>query len=1125
MEFLTPPVPLGPFDLVRQIGRGGMGRVYRALHREQGVHVAVKVLDSARTDDPAFRRAFESEVQSVAGLDHPGIVLVFDHGRVPEAAAAASDGELVEGSPYLVMELAAGGSLADLARTLDWGTLRAVLRVLLDALAHAHARGVVHRDIKRSNVLVGLPGDVRPGLKLSDFGLAHRISELSGVRSFEREAVGTPNYMSPEQVQARFRDYGPWTDLYAVGCLAWSLATGHPVYTGSAVEVMAAHCRSEVPAFEPVLKMPAGLDDWLDRLLQKETWRRYECAADALAALECFGGGDGGEVCLPMRRGRDAPIEAPVSTLTWTLPVAPPRPVTSAPPRMPPNYAVPSFPESWRAKRAIPSFPRMLGVGLGLFGMRRLRLVGRHPLQDRLWEELGHVHRSGRSRAFLVSADPGGGKSRGARWLTERASELGLARIVRIVCGPAAGRQQGLAAAVDRELGLKGLDRAACRDRISELLRRYSAWDARWVVDLVEVVRPANPDGRTLSEERRHEAVAELFDLLASRRPVVIWIEDLERDADVGRLCQKILLRQEAWPAPLLLLATHRSGEPSAAGGEVVREILDSPQASQLQLGPLPRDAERKLVEELLGIAPRLADQVLHRAAGNPMFAVQLVGSWVQRGDLVASPQGFVLRSGAPDDLPDDIHGLWRARIEAITEHEGEDSERALEVAAALGREVDERDWLHACERAGVSDPHQLLTALFEHGLARRHRDGWAFVHGMLRESVERRSRDRGRWQGASRACAEALDKLPGLDPLRRAHRLGRLWEAAGDPPRAALARADGLAATGRVTEAGETAAAVVELARAAGRGGLEGAARIHIGVAAMRERRYEGALVVLEQARSLLEAAADEHGTTEAERLLSRCLASSNRVEEAIELGRSALHRAERLGDPAVRAQVLITLGAVLRRIGRVEEAEKLVLGAAAILDRKGHRLRLAEAWLLAADIRRRRRDLDGAEELLLRCRQLWRDAGSLYAGTVDLNLALLDIERERFEAASVRLAEAIRVADEEGDEYVSCAGRVLGLSASAGLSRWPDVLGLLDQLGQVDRLIADPDTAHAAETAGDLAARADERELAVRCWDLARSLWREVGDRGRLLKTEVKLDELVTSAASLVPVSGPSD
>ena len=178
-------VQLGPFDLQTPIGRGGSGVVWRAIHREQGVLVAVKVL-TAQADPEEFR----NEVQSVAALYHPGVVMVFDHGLVDAKAAAQTQGRLQEGAPWLAMELASQGSLTDLTRRLFWADIHTLLINVLDALAHAHAHGVIHRDIKPGNILLGGPEDYRPGLKLADFGLARGIESTQVIRDIR----GTPAY-------------------------------------------------------------------------------------------------------------------------------------------------------------------------------------------------------------------------------------------------------------------------------------------------------------------------------------------------------------------------------------------------------------------------------------------------------------------------------------------------------------------------------------------------------------------------------------------------------------------------------------------------------------------------------------------------------------------------------------------------------------------------------------------------------------------------------------------------------------------------------------------------------------------------------------------------------------------
>jgi len=1162
MEDSVRPLALGPFDLLDELGQGGMGRVWRARHRLQGTAVAVKILHAARVDDATFRRAFEAEVQSIVALDHPGIVLVHDHGLVPSATAEASGGTVAEGSPYLVMELVRGGSLADLAMPMQWPSLRASLRAILEALAHAHARGVVHRDIKRSNVLIGLAGDARPGLKLGDFGLVHRLNDLSGVRGFEQEAVGTPNYMAPEQVQARWRDYGPWTDLYALGCLGWSLATGRPPFRGNPLEVMAAHVRGPLPPLHLPHDVPAGFAPWLERLLAKQEWSRFPCAADAIFALDALSGGgeSPGGVAIQVASGDGERTAVDLSTRSWTI--APPE--VSAPPDAgepaPPDVFRPSFPRDWRPPREVPPAPGLLGVGLGLFGLRRARFVGREEERDRLWGALGAVDSEHRASVLLLEGEAGEGKSRLARWLCERGHEVGVATVLRIVHGAGAGPRAGLGPAVERHLGLRGLDRDACLARIGRLLRRLDAWDAELVVELVELVRPRSPEavGRSRgSRGRHHAAVLRLIEARARRRPVVLWIEDLAESADGVAFVDALLHRQMRAPASILVLAPVRAIRGSAQVAPDLERLATRARCERLRLGPLPPDAQSELIADLLGLAPPLARHVRERAAGNPLAAVLLVGDWVQGELLVPGSDGFEMIGGAPpEELPGDLHDLWLRRVDASLESLPEDALAALEIAATLGETVLDGEWSAALHAAGLDPGDDLVAALARGGLAQPGEDGWEFVHGMLRETVLHRAREQGRAASWHRACALALTTLPSADPALRAERLGRHWFAAGDwgiciPPllaaadlhwrsgscgaalgvvetasdalsrsgagplerpvlEVAVARADALAAAGRLAEAGAVADGVVGPAEVAGWSDLEAAARVHVAMAHMREHRFEEALVVLEQALTLYLVADDGPGLVEAGRLLARCLGACGRLEEALVRGRAALAAADALGDPVSRAEVLLVLGGLQKRAGRLADAERLCSGAASILVKAGHHARVAEANLVVADVRRRRGDLDGAHGLLERSRATWSESGSLYVGTVDINLGLLDIERGRYVEASERLIAAVEAADLEADRFVAFAGRALLVQALMARSRWDDAGRRLGELEGEEPSLASAETSASVEDAGDRAARANRRELAIRCWTHALAQWDRLELRGPRLRVSVKLEEI---------------
>ena len=165
---------LGPFRLDKKIGKGANGDVWFGRHADSRLPVAVKVLKPELAMNERALLAIKNEVRAVATLDHPHIITIYDHGVIPLELELDTEGAVASGSPYLVMEWAGAGTLDDIETPRDWQTLRRILLTLLDALAHAHAGGVVHRDLKPANILFCGETEARPGLKLADFGLAVR---------------------------------------------------------------------------------------------------------------------------------------------------------------------------------------------------------------------------------------------------------------------------------------------------------------------------------------------------------------------------------------------------------------------------------------------------------------------------------------------------------------------------------------------------------------------------------------------------------------------------------------------------------------------------------------------------------------------------------------------------------------------------------------------------------------------------------------------------------------------------------------------------------------------------------------------------------------------------------------
>src|SRR5579864_6746077 len=440
------------YEVVRELGRGGMGVVYLCRDVVTNDRVALKRLRSPEKGEsrPEESWWFHQEARAVSLLGHPAIVRARDFGQ------------LIDGSPFFVMDVLPGRSVHEWMHTtqLAWSVVWAMVDQVLAALAHAHARGVIHGDLKPSNIMLDLAANGRgPRAYVLDLGLAwlreyRHDSRLDGARAPEvavHSGAGTVGWVAPEQIRRQPALVGPATDLYALGCVMYRVLSGREVFEGNAQDVLRAHKRTAPPAPGLPEDAPTEAATFVLRLLEKKPWRRYEFAADARRAWRA--------------------IKPPQA---WTF-----------------EEMVQAAPNA----QVLPA-AHARSLAPGILSLRAPMLVARHDERRDLWKAVEQVA-SGRPRQALIAliGEAGVGKSRIAEWLCAEVHERGVMLPLRARYGRMPTPLDGITGAINAHFGLEGADRAAVEDALMTRWEVEKGDDEAltWVAATAEWLRPTPP--------------------------------------------------------------------------------------------------------------------------------------------------------------------------------------------------------------------------------------------------------------------------------------------------------------------------------------------------------------------------------------------------------------------------------------------------------------------------------------------------------------------------------------------------------------------------------------------------------------------------------------------------------
>lgn len=970
------------YEVLNVLGEGGMGIVYRCRDQATGDLVAVKrVILPEGKQAAEYIGWFYKEARALAALDHPGVVQARDFGQ------------LADGSPFLAMDLVSGVSLHDLAQTqLSWPIVWSIVDGVLAALAHAHARGVIHGDLKPSNVIVEQRPDQPPRVHILDFGLAWLRTDphderLDGEKSMEfapHAGAGTPGYMAPEQIQHEMHHVSGATDLYSLGCILYKLLSSKAPFSGDPKELLKLHAYHQPPLPKIVKEAPNGVDRFVMRLLAKRPWDRFEFASEARRTWLKF---------VP---GNIDPELLKFPTVSK---------VESA--RAPPTRRT-------GPRRSSPSLDQAPERAPGLLSIRPSPLVGRGDIRARLREVAGEVIADdGPPHRLIILLGPAGvGKSRIAEWMCEVAHEDGRMVPLTARYRPVRSALDGMLGAVTSHFNFERADRNTIERSLLDRWKidKNDRKGRSWVAGAAEWLRPLPPDSDDVGPsglrftldtlELRRLVIQYTIRKIASGRPLLFFLDDLHNAAE-ATIEGLLRIHRDETDQRIFMLATVRSedvqlGTPVADRLRQLREAMDG---EVIEVNPMDREMTSQLLRASLPLDDESVAEAARRSRGFPLFALQQLHSWAHAGNLEFVGGTYRVPRDILAMRPKTTADLWDSRVAAIPRH----LRIAAYAVATLGIDV-RREVLFALLRDMKLPAEEAITSLQTAEILLPRGPGrYTWPHALLQEHLFGRLSERDDSARMFKAAARALR----LHPLANTRRVVRQRVInllyAGEPDAAAELFFDFLQHSWN--GAREPAPTLADLDLLKGRLSGRSLALEHRWRAEVLRHvgRTEEATQYAENARARFEKLGDQENLAHALRILghlaseqgntadglrlvgwahqiftrldnvvgqAQCEAVAAWIEyllgnhdKAREIARRGAQHFESLDQPLGRGQCLLELSWVDHHEGATERSRRFTEEAREEFERAGYRLGIAQADASLAHIEHRLMNYSAAE------------------------------------------------------------------------------------------------------------------------------------------------------------------
>ena len=859
------------YDIRVELGRGGMGVVYRAHDPLLNREVAIKLIPPTLLS-PETEQRFQREAQLVAQMDHPAVVPIFDFGKH-------------EGSLFFVMPVVQGTNLRWFQRegALTLGEVIDIGIQVAEALEYSHSRGVIHRDIKPENIMVVREDGARVRVRIMDFGLARGATESRITKT--GTIAGTLSYMSPEQVAASNVDHR--SDIYSLGTVLYECLTGEPPFSGELQSILY-RIVHEIP--QPLRGLGADINEDLEAVIltciAKDPAKRLQHAS---------------EVADSLRRCQTRLHQSDLSksvVLTKTL--------------MLPRVALSPFIGREREQAELQK-----RLNAAISGECQFVVVSGEPGvgKTRLLDEIENL---AKARKLLV--------------LHGRSVEQDGAFPYQGFCEAIQEyfRQKDSSSSPDNIIELSDVapDLVSLFPMLTEIseIRASATGDSKLAQTGGSLGGSQGPENRT----QVFELLARTLTRLAAGKPLILFLEDLHA-AEISIEALQYIVRRLG-PTPTLIVGTYRSSEVDRS--HPLLRMLDSFRGdrrfSAIALGPFSPTEHRLFLETLIG-GPKLADSLVEKlyegTEGNPFFTKELVRSLLDSGGISKDQTG-AWSLGAATDLPTgDLPATIQQAVERRIERLPEELREILSIAAVIGKAFDSRDLVLL---AGANDVEDAIDRLVDEGLLEEEResrgDRLTFSSGVVRDvlygAISRRKR-----RSLHRKYAEEVEK-------RHGGRLERVYPqlvhhfSLGDVPDKTVEYGLRMARTAldafSAEEAARAARTVLEFLDEEWEGdpALEGEARMLLAQAHRMTGDVDAALKESETAGRIFERESHRARAVTALLLAAETAWQARKVEETTRLVQQVMEAARTAGDKDSLRHVLSLAATLANLRGEYEKA-----------------------------------------------------------------------------------------------------------------------------------------------------------------------------------------------------------